>query len=248
MPASLYHHQQIILRNVDSPTAAAAAFFKLWDPWTAEGRAAWIYAWPLIAVAVTVFLFFLIVMPWVIAFPMFESQGDEVLIRSPHCGFWQPMYDEGSASIESVQTNTTQEAVTYVDTCYHSDSSSVFCDQYLMRRRLPTIKFSAVECPFPDELCLSHEKLPAYKMQTEVIDSDKDLGINQPPDKRVKLQRTTICAPLATANFTKTTKGGLSGEKMTEVYFGKVAQVPDSDYTFAVSNYQSRAGSAYDVR
>jgi hypothetical protein len=80
------------------------------------------------------------------------------------------------------------------------------------------------------------------------LDSHVDFGINAPPEDRIKLQRTTVCAPLDVAKFTNKTQGRLRGEETIGVYFGRSEIYPEG-YTYRISTYKELvADAAYHLR
>ncbi|KAH6982631.1 hypothetical protein EDB80DRAFT_251000 [Ilyonectria destructans] len=241
---ALYHQEMTILRNSDSATAIASAYLKLWSTWGfTNSRVAW-RTLPLILLAVLSFLFFLIGVPFIAAFQLLENQGDEVLIQSPNCGFWlASLADDPVAGFNALR-NQSWEAVTYVDSCYEGSAELALCDRFLPRRQLPVFSWTNGECPFDKKICLSKDKFPAFVMKTEVLDSHTDFGINAPKHERVKMQRTTTCAPLDVSKYTKIHGTDILGEKMTSLYFGKT---PYSPQTYNVSSLQFVAKGSYNL-
>ncbi|KAF7554654.1 hypothetical protein G7046_g6760 [Stylonectria norvegica] len=245
-PEGLYHQQQTTLRNESSSIAIGTAFIKLWRAWGRRNPKVIMSTWPLIVGALASFAIFLVALPFVVAYALLDNQGDAILIRSPNCGFWIASFPENAVTASTAQTNQSWEAATYVDSCYESDAPSSLCDKFLPQRRLPMFAWSTAECPFAKEMCLSQEKYPAHKLQTKVLDSHEDFGINSPSNRRVKFQRTTTCAPLAVGSFTKSVPGVLPDEETAAVFFGPST---DNKYTYGVSNYEvvGRPGYTLDV-
>lgn len=238
----LYHQLQAVLRNTASSLAIAMTLIRISSVW--GWRKSWKSTSPIILVAVFSFGFFVLGMPFILAKTMLDDQGDEILIQAPNCGFWQATFTTTGTTAATLLTNQSWEGVMYVDTCYNGDAPSTLCDRYLTQRRLPTFELFANPCPFAEDVCLYKNKYPAYKWQTEKLDSHKDFGINAPPNDRIQLQRTTICAPLDVDRFTNTTAGTMTDEKITGVYFGPT---PGTEYTFMVSNYETVAKPAYHL-
>ncbi|KPM41871.1 hypothetical protein AK830_g4727 [Neonectria ditissima] len=243
----LFHQQQTLLRNSGTDIAVGMAYLKLWRVWGDWKRRPDVAmrTLPLMLLALLSFFGFLVGLPLVTAYRLLDSQDDQVLIRSPHCGFWTVNLADDESSAFADLKNQSLEAMSYVDSCYEGHTQSALCDRFLPRRNLPVATWNTEPCPFNKSLCLSDEKLPAFSMKTETLDSHKDFGINSPPDGRVKIQRITTCAPLAVDDFSKTIQGTLGDDEITAVYFGSTS---DKAYTFGVSNYQSVAGSNYNLQ
>jgi hypothetical protein len=242
----LFHQQQTILRNGVSPISMATAYFQMWSVWGWRNAEVIKRTWPLILAAAVSFAFFVVALPFITALAMLDNQGDEILIRSPNCGFWEAPFDSYKDIGSTDLVNGSWIGAAYVDSCYNSDAPSVLCDRFLPQRRLRTFEWSNTACPFDEDLCLARDSsAAAFTLQTDVLDSHKDFGINAPPDDRIKLQRTTTCAPLDVSRFSNITPGELRGEAIAGVYFGPR---PPYKYTFGVSNYkQVAAESAYHL-
>jgi hypothetical protein len=97
--------KQVILRNSSSDLSEAAATTENWSP---ENDL-------LIALGAVVNFLFFVVTLLLLVLMLSSSTGDEVLIHSPNCGFW-----EDSATLEDIATvtkleNRTWDAVKYVE-------------------------------------------------------------------------------------------------------------------------------------
>ncbi|KAH7140185.1 hypothetical protein B0J13DRAFT_596510 [Dactylonectria estremocensis] len=240
----LYHQQQTILRNSDGAISIASAYFKLWSAWGVRDRLVLRRTLPLILLALLSFGFFLVAVPFIAAYNLLENMGDDVLIKSPNCGFWTASIIESEATAYNALKNRSWEAVTYVDSCYEGTAESALCDQFLPRRQLPVAKWKNVGCPFDESICLSKGKYPAFELKTEVLDSHKDFGINAPKEDRVTFQRITTCAPLAVEDFSKVHDGYFEGEKLLSVYYGRTSF---SSMTYNVSSFAYAAKSTYNL-
>lgn len=194
----LYHQKQTILRNGTSDVAIGSSFLKLWLAWGSSPNVMK-STLPIVVLALASFGFFLIALPFITAMEMLDNQGNQVLIQSPKCGFWEPDLDGDRVAAYTVVTQHTLEAASYVDNCYETDADSALCDQFLPNRRLPIIRVVNVSCPFDESVCLPRtkgDKHPAITIKTDELDSHEDFGINAPPAERVKFRRSTTCSPL----------------------------------------------------
>ncbi|PYH47165.1 uncharacterized protein BP01DRAFT_381006 [Aspergillus saccharolyticus JOP 1030-1] len=50
-------------------------------------------------------------------------------------------------------------------------------------------------CPYSTDLC-AYNGHSAMQMDTELLDTLEDFGINAPPQNRIKYRRVTTCAPV----------------------------------------------------
>ncbi|VUC30471.1 unnamed protein product [Clonostachys rosea] len=245
----LFHQQQTVLRNGGSDIAIGVAHFNLWKAWRGGifNAAVVMRTWPVIAVAFFTFTFFLVALPFTTALVLLDHQGDEILVKSPNCGFWAANLLDDDLTATAALTNSSLEAVSYVDNCYEGVAESSLCDRFLTRRSLPIVGQTNAECPFDKKMCLSQDKTPGFYITTEVLDSHEDFGINAPPDGRIKLQRMTTCAPLAVSDFSEVIDGTLPDEQITAVDFGP-AIAEGTNYTHGTSNYQVVSPPDYYLR
>ncbi|KAH7000231.1 hypothetical protein EDB80DRAFT_106597 [Ilyonectria destructans] len=241
---ALWHLQQATLRNGGDDRAVGITYISLWLNYGWKSFDVILRTWPTIFLALTSFDIFLIALPFIAAYLMLDSQGVEVLIHSPQCGYWQASFSDDLVVASTDIANRTLEAVQYADTCYESNSPSELCDNYLVKRNLEWTGWHNTECPFEDGMCLDNDTFPAFQMETMLLDSHEHFGMNSPKQGRFALQRTTTCAPLNVKDWSLVKGGTIEGENITKVYFGATSS---DDYTFGVSNLQLLAGPDYNL-
>lgn len=144
---ALSHQQQVILRNSNSDSATATWMFSLWRRWKAKLPRALYRSAGIFVIAALHFLFFLVAMPLLTSF-LTSKTGDEVLVHSPNCGWWETDTDQHEVLFNALLTNKTWEAVSYVDNCYDNDISSGLCDDTLISRQIQWNQISGDQCPF----------------------------------------------------------------------------------------------------
>jgi len=108
-------------------------------------------------------------------------------------------------------------------------------------------------CPFEDSTtCASIYNI---RIDTGLINSNTDLGINAPRHSSVNYRKVTTCAVVAQTNWAsdwvKSSYFGLPGDESVYYYFGERTYQDSSQntpYTYTISNY-SRYGpsAAYDI-
>ncbi|RSL94851.1 hypothetical protein CDV31_014139 [Fusarium ambrosium] len=241
----LYHQQQATIQNIRDPIAVSMALIELCFAWRGVAQRASRRSWSMILASSLTSGIFVLALPFIVALPMLDKIGNEVLINSPDCGFWAASIMDDPITGSTDLTNRTWEAVSYVDNCYNSEARSSLCDDFLIRRSLPALDATISECPSSPGMCLSQDRIPAFQMQTEVLDSHKDFGINAPPPERVVFRRVTTCSPLNVADFTEVTEGDLPEEEMTGVYYGETI---NHQPTYQVSNYKIKAEPHYTLK
>lgn len=237
---ALWHQQQAILRNAGDDRTVGRSYLSLWlthgwrDPKTA------LRTLPTAVAAVVSFLVFLVALPFVAAYAMLDNQANEVLIKSPRCGWWQADFSNDFVVASTDVANRTREGLQYADTCYENDAPAALCDDFLMQRSIRWTAWHNTACPFGEAACLTDgAPYPGFQMESMLIDSHKDLGLNAPESGRFALRHTVTCAPLDVAAFSEVRKGRITGENITEVYFGNTSSTL---FTYGVSSLQASRG------
>ncbi|KAF7562399.1 hypothetical protein G7046_g1746 [Stylonectria norvegica] len=241
---ALWHQQQAVLRNAGDDRTVGITYISLWLSYGWRSLGVVLRTWPVVLMALGSFAVFLIALPFITAYLMLDGQGNEVLIESPLCGWWQTSFEDDVVVASTELTNRTREAVQYADNCYESSAPSDLCDNFLAKRKLTWTGWHNTECPFAQGVCLGDKHFPAFQMETMLLDSHQDFGMNSPKSGRFSLQKTTTCAPLDVEAWSKVVDGTLEGENITEVHFGATTT---DDYTFAVSNLQFLAAPDYNL-
>ncbi|CAM1507698.1 Fc.00g045460.m01.CDS01 [Cosmosporella sp. VM-42] len=241
---AIWHQKQAILRNAGDDFSVGLSYFELWCAYGWSKSAVIWRTWPTILAALLSFTSFLVALPFVISYLLLDSQGNEVLIQSPNCGWWEASFQNDKAVASREVTNRTREAVQYADNCYESDEPSDLCDNFLMKRKLKWTRWHNTACPFGEGICLGDNTFPAFQMETMLLDSHEDFGMNAPKNDRFALQKTTTCVPLDVQTWSEVVDGTLNGENITQVYFGATSS---SQYTYSVSNLQFIAGPDYKL-
>ena len=190
-----------------------------------------------------------------------RAQSD-VLLKPSRCGSWLsaripkpsdwdqatfvPSIDLASMIHQNLVTSSRIQL-----TCSESLSNSAGnCNPYGRK----SIKFFSANtfCPFNSSIC---QDTDAISLDTGMIDSHLDLGVNAPRSDRVAFRKTLQCAPLDTKGYSGPGVGvngstlytaGLNGN-MTGYYYGRNRRVA-SEYTYAFNKnaFQSSVGTAVD--
>lgn len=242
---ALHLQKQVILRNSSSDFSTASSMKSLWWLWRSRtGTRALSRTFGIFLAAIFNFFFFVLLLPFL---ANLLSTGDNVLIHSPNCGFWLESATLKYLTTTAVVTNRTWAAVNYVDNCYNTDTPSSSCDDNLMRRQIKWSPNNQYGCPFnPLEVCLgssAQDDYHTFTMETELIDSHKDLGINAQPKDRIQLQRLTTCAILNTTDYTSSIDDPVLGE-MEVFNFGPLVNA-DWNYTTSASPYDPLSNAGF---
>ena len=201
----LYHQQQVQLRNTSSPGTFAWHLAQMAYYWRKSMRGSFWRSMPLVLTAILVFVAFAVA--GIFSSEVTKAAGNQILIASNDCGNWTA---NGTASITASfvalhkSLNDTLRASSYARDCYGTNSTAPACNQYVSQQ----IHYNTenASCPFAKEMCLRSsksdpEKVFSYSMDTGLVDSHHDLGINMPPQERIQFRRKTTCAPLADKGY-----------------------------------------------
>ncbi|KAI9146956.1 hypothetical protein HJFPF1_12985 [Paramyrothecium foliicola] len=194
---ALHNQRQAVLRNASSPVAAAWTFFQLVNAWNKSRNAR-----PLRRM-LPMLIFSLLMAAALTVASTLSSQitaGNEVLIKSPGCGFIDELKFGENASLPNTlgiyQANQIEQAAEYAQRCY--GSSPTDCNTFV-RNSLPVTTISNASCPFEGGICIDDNS--NLILDSGLMDSLLDLGLNTPPDLRFQMQYKLQCAPLVTDKY-----------------------------------------------
>ncbi|KIW70527.1 hypothetical protein PV04_02789 [Phialophora macrospora] len=253
-PADGLHYQrQNILRNVSSPGDAVWMFFLQCWYWRASSGK------PILRSSLWAAFALLYLAAWAILALFSSRVSSEAssyrLISGDTCGVWTPSTtatSDISSTLESRQKAAADlsNAASYARTCYIDNATSPECGR-LPTTSLPWQEDVYAACPFRDpDICV--EGL-AFKVTTGAIDSHTHLGINAPPDQRIRYERNTVCAPIPTygyaaiANTTNpnATEIIYNEENLVQYYYGPIQGF--WDYTFNYQALLSKSDVGYTI-
>ena len=223
------HHQQtqVILRNTGGALVASWELLSLRWPRAKAGSSKF-WSVPLLAV-----LGLLHALGWAVA-GVFSSQvvntaGNEVLIRSPNCGYYESTKNATFVDKTWFQAyrnlNATRDAATYSRLCYGVITNKQFCSQYTVPN-IPWTRDVNSTCPFGSDFCRLNGTAAALTMDTAMLNSQSIFGFNTPPSDEVGYRKVTTCAPIRTPNgfsefVNNTTSNGRPGnDTWLRVYLG----------------------------
>jgi hypothetical protein len=256
---TIHNKQQLILRNAPTDLATARLMAEL--AWTSRkqkrsGR------------TILIAIFALLHAALFIAAGTFSNRiisagsttdGSRVLSISKHCGVWNQTYFDIAANGNNPESNETlqlstqfisktgleiQLSLQYAQECYLKDTNADFMSAACNTMKTPKLNWTTHQddCPFDTNVC--HTAADALVMETAVIDSHKDLGINAKPNDRITYQRRTTCAVLNDTDHVKGWDGevdqGLLGtsRETAFAFYGPVLY-KDVNFTYSYSNFAS---------
>jgi hypothetical protein len=200
---ALHSQRQLILRN---KTAAGAAWALIKLPFESGRTASRVKAvgrsLPLAILAILSILLFGV--SGLFTSYITKTASKSTIIIGPACGGFK--FNASDSTMNSKTLQDTYEAATYVHQCYQGSPSGLLCGTYA-RPSIPFTTNQNASCPFASELC-AYNNLSAFQMDTGLLDSQTDFGINARPKDRIKFRRVATCAPVKHGSGLVTTRNG----------------------------------------
>lgn len=181
------------------------------------------------------------------------TANDEVLIApSPYCGPWNQSYfsdfNERAILEDNYAATMMHSSSEYVQNCLKQSQLLPECNIF-KSQKFDWISARNATCPFGD-LCLGPANSSLY-LDTGLMDSRRDLGINSQNTDRVQWRKNATCIPITTKGYSKqgTTSinyrhGPYRGEttfNYTALFYGPTVFPPSifgvTDTTLANSTY-----------
>ncbi|KAL5360856.1 hypothetical protein BJX96DRAFT_75962 [Aspergillus floccosus] len=217
----VFHQQQIVLRNTELPSSALYELVMIAFHW--RKRAAHTYRRSIPLILTTA----LMIVGWTTAgvlSPRFLVPARQnVLIDFSECGIYGATGEEARAGRE-VYTRMARQAQDYSQRCYQETTAfRGGCQTFVT----PALRWSgnvSSLCPFREDVCLTGNEV-AYRMETQLLDSHVDLGLNALPKDRIYYRRTATCAPLSIDQFTRLDNSSATGQLRLDFYLGEVETV-----------------------
>jgi hypothetical protein len=171
-----------------------------------------------------------------------KSVGNSTIILGPSCGYIMPSNENKTQSIDytSKTLADTYEAAVYVRQCYR-ETTSLACSVY-NRRSLSFTTNPNASCPFLG-LCIFNDN-SAFSMDTGLVDSHSDLGINARPENRIKYRRVTTCAPIHAKQWVQV----VNVTNIGQVINVDAGPTNAGNYTFSYNLRSGSDGFGYSLR
>ncbi|KAH7304334.1 hypothetical protein B0I35DRAFT_445547 [Stachybotrys elegans] len=211
---AVYNQRQAVLRNSGSPVSGFWELLQLVLAWNKKPTRSLARLLPPLLCAVLTAC----IMVTASGFSSRISLGNDVLLAGDQCGLTSNdnrTIEEWLQYIGPYHTQLLEAAADYAQRCYDRDSDAG-CNT-LMRKSLPITTNSHANCPFDDSLCLSADD--NIYLDSGLLDSHVDLGINSPPSSRFQYRQTLHCAPLVTEGY-KSNVTGTANRTYTRYMYG----------------------------
>ncbi|KAI9148868.1 hypothetical protein HJFPF1_10911 [Paramyrothecium foliicola] len=197
----LHNQRQVVLRNSTGPVGDAWALIKLLNAWHKYRK----QTKPLTKLLPLLLCTILTAVALTVGSGLSSriAQGTEVLIDGSNCGHLSPreFFSNLTAAVllsNPYQSRRLARAAEHAQRCYESVSSSGSCGSFV-RGSLPMEIDANASCPFDDSVCISPNS--NILLDSGLMDSHSDFGLNAPPAERFKSRYQLQCAPLATNDY-----------------------------------------------
>lgn len=232
-PDGVHYQQQIILRNTHLPSSALWELIMVAFHWRGRAVHPFLRSIPLVLITAAT------IAGWAAAGILSASflvpSRQNVLIDFSGCGIYTSTGEEARAGRE-VYTRMARQAQDYSQRCYEETFGfRGGCERFVT----PSLQWNGIistSCPFDTEVCVGGYK-GAYRMETELLDSHVDLGVNALPQDRVYYRRSATCVPLSISQFETYENSSETGQLRQDFYLGDVQTVNagQSNLTYTAS-------------
>ncbi|KAI8625216.1 hypothetical protein F5Y19DRAFT_479921 [Xylariaceae sp. FL1651] len=235
---ALYHQIQAVLRNTSEPAGGVVKFLQLGLAWNRRGVRALYRTLPVLLATVIITIGTAIGS----GFSSKIAVGNEVLLSGDNCS-WVEINGNTDAVLEYTligpyTATKLQVDATYAQQCYPRVSSpgELGCQTFI-RQKIPFDVITNATCPFSQDTSICRSNDSNIIVDTGLIDSHFDMGLNLPPSERFQYRRVMSCAPLSTDG--RHSVYNLSATRSNVRYFYGPYwsdQSGDSNYTYQTSS------------
>jgi hypothetical protein len=159
---------------------------------------------------------------------------NQVLLKGTRCG----STNENKATVYKMLTlllpDHAEKATKFLNygmNCYTNSTHTDGCNTYI-KPRLPLVSSRGIPCPFGDGICKSDSD--NLMMDTGLLDSLEDLGINTAPKHRFQIRMVHQCAPLKTQGYTRDFNDSEYGAVKRYMYGGVATVKGNINFTYEV--------------
>ena len=243
-----FHQSQALLRNSPSPTGSLKQFWKLGYAWSGKGqkskrRVAWLSLVAILHLGI-------FQMAALLANKIYDT-NNEVLLRSNVCGKYNWEKTSSKNGLDGLlldQRATARWAMDYARVCYGTNATSSQCGGMVSNSltRYQKIYFDQ-SCPFQEDICVDPQK-GAVQVDSGLLDTNLDMGLNSHRGSSVGYRRVTTCAPLKTQGYyvdrdANTAADELPGDRHRQYFYGRQFNTSSGEpypylYTFEESGYR----------
>ncbi|KAF2655639.1 hypothetical protein K491DRAFT_678705 [Lophiostoma macrostomum CBS 122681] len=238
----LHHQRQAILRNADTPEDGAWRMIQILIAWRSNSRRPLLRLLPLAILAFLTFSALLV--GGIFSSRLMTDDGSEVLIKGKTCG---PVVNSASSTRDAILLYRTPQLAqrstaytNYAMQCYSNATNSEDCHLYV-KPRIATSVIRNASCPFAEEMCKSKDG--NIIVDSGLMDSHYDLGINSPPHERFQLRYVHHCAPIVSQGYKKVLERSNDSNvpEIVQYFYGNLT------YGLGAANPDEYTGFTYEV-
>ncbi|KAE9377576.1 hypothetical protein N431DRAFT_329544 [Stipitochalara longipes BDJ] len=195
---ALYAQQQLVLRNSESPLNTAFRLIQISWVWRQVVPRAVIRSLHFITLSFLVLAAFAV--GGIFSSEVSKATDSSVLVEGNECGLLTVTGDS-LATFQAVFLLNRRlfNAWNYARTCYQVSTDQLQCSLYAK----PSLEWATdtkAPCPFDESLCiLSGNK--SVRLDSGLLNSHRDFGVNSLPKNRVDYRKVTTCAPTHSEPF-----------------------------------------------
>ena len=229
----LYHQCQAVLRNSPGPASTLFTLIQLGWIWR-KSASPYSQLPPIILLAILLAVGNALASGFSSRVAISNDAGSEVLLSGSRCALKMNdipkiNFNEYQGLLFSGMTGALSSAANYVDECHQKDNAPSRGCKTFMKPNLKPIVDRTIPCPFED-LCYSRNA--TLRLDSGLLDSNDDLGINAPENERFLYRKVTECAPLRTDGF-KSSFNVSSDRSYSGYLYGQSSR---DNYTYCYSN------------
>ena len=256
--SGFYHQTEALLRNSQSSGSVLWTLVKMTWRWRSKGVGAVRASLPLMVSAA---LHLALLAATTVLSSRVLSTGDEVQVHGDMCGWIVLNGTQNSTALKQdvafasdmAAKWTAAQVIKYVGACYNRTSfaDSATCKFYT-RTSLSSTSSSEIPCPFSSRICATQN---AFQVDTGLIDSQHDLGINTPADSSIKFRKILTCAPIladrfSSGNWSTTAPPGVDNVLGDLYWYYYLGPLKNRNYTWVadIFSFQAWATQTYTLQ
>ena len=231
----LHHQHQIVFRNEGSPANAAKTFISQAWAWRGRTKRPVLRSIPWILLTICYVIVFALLS--VFSGEVTKSAGNDRLIVPGNCGYWRLDDDLNTDTSEAQVWKTLNDSITaatYSRQCYGGNTDPLQCGTFI-QPSLPSTSDANASCPFQSGMCIWSDTA-AFSVDTGLIDSRRDLGINAPEDETINFRKVTTCAPIVPGDYLTYRNSTVTPGSLNMTYdFGPI--LGSTNYTYVRASH-----------
>ncbi|KAF2870603.1 hypothetical protein BDV95DRAFT_495673 [Massariosphaeria phaeospora] len=231
---AIYHQRQAILRNAETSALGCWKLVCMLWTWRRHDKSRLIKR-----LSAPLLMSFLVLLGFTIA-GIFSSRvatdrGGEVLVASSACGTFS---NEGAVAeeigiINAYLVQRVQSSSNYALMCYKNNSATQNCRTFV-RPSLQARTTRDVSCPFPAGEGICRNASDAVRLDSGLLNSHFDLGINAHPEHRFLYRSVKECAPIRNEGYTILNSS--TSPASVKFQYGPSYTHGDSTFTYAAES------------